>query len=106
MKTLCCLVGVLLLAGCVKDPQPPFPPKGSDFLMKSASHLDIFASDEEGQVTSYTKYVDEWAYNEHNKPLSRRRYSNNFTSNDTNDIRLDSRDTLYYDSRNRVVRSE
>ncbi|WP_346318455.1 hypothetical protein [Chitinophaga sp. YIM B06452] len=108
MKTLLYLAIIpVLLAGCIKDPHPPFPPgEQSDFLMKRATQLDVFASDEEGQITTYTKYVDEWAYNDQRKPVSRRRYSNNFTSNDTNDLRLDQRDTLYYDSQRRVVRFE
>ncbi|RPD41446.1 hypothetical protein [Chitinophaga barathri] len=106
MKTLLYLTSVLLLGGCIKDPQPPFPPKEPDFLMKRAVQLDIFDVEDEGHITTYTKYIDEWAYNSQRKPVSRRRYSNNFTSNDTNDIQLDRRDTLYYDNQHRVTRSE
>src|SRR5687768_1073453 len=104
MKTLLYLAAIpVLLAGCIKDPQPPFPPgEKSDFLMKRATQVDIFDPGEEGQIPTYTKYIDEWTYNDQNKPVSRRRYSNNFTSNDTNDIQLDQRDTLYYDSQRRV----
>ncbi len=71
--------------------------------MKRAIQVDIFDPGEEGQIPTYTKYIDEWTYNDQNKPVSRRRYSNNFTSNDTNNIQPDQRDTLYYDSQRRAV---
>lgn len=101
-----CGACILLLVGCIKDPPfpDPEPPVQSDWLIKRIVHIEAYSQD--GSLygpKTYVKYVHDFLYDAHDKPVSRREYSNYSTSIDTNDLALSNYDTLYYDAQRRLI---
>ncbi|GEP95844.1 hypothetical protein [Chitinophaga cymbidii] len=105
MKSLYCFGAcILLLAGCIKDPQMPAPdtepPAKPDWLLESISVIDAISETPIfGGPMRYYKWYHEFEYDENYKPRIRREF---YGAEDTVNLALLMVDTLHYDEQLRV----
>ncbi|WP_346320265.1 hypothetical protein [Chitinophaga sp. YIM B06452] len=102
------LLCMLLAAGCIKHPGPEVPPVPAKpqwliskiTLVRQSGEVNPLPGE---PAATYLKQVYEFKYNGYYKPVSRHIYE---AVRDTLNLQLAERDTLFYDTRHRVVQAD